>query len=576
MNSHDISKEHIIRSEDQRTCFLVYSTRESHISKVIERLSDLLSNEFNLSVIKLDEARVAGTPLLPDILKYTKECDMCIVILDGLRPNVLLELGMILANGIPCVILIERTAKINVSSLISDTGRRPRSVPKIKIDVLKHISDISNTSWNEYLLNDDINFRSLIRAEIKKLWPAIQKKQPHSHQGYSKKVISLIRQIDNSKQLSLKQHKQLIFEIHKKMKLFPKDQWGHIIFHIARSLVRKNEKQTAFREVVAGLALCPNYDQLLGQKGCILFELGQKKEGLKVLKAAFLKNPRSRYLLKVYLQTLNLDNKPKEVLRILAHLTYESLLINNLIPIKSHALFLNGQIEDSLKLLVEMYEYDSNKWAIQKAMTLLADEKHGTLPKDLIEQIDRNVQKAIKNKHVDCYRCFIRGCIDIGLMDLARALLFQWLKSGEKKDVELSNELAFELIEVGEYKMAQSILRSAIKTFPNDSYLNATWGLYKLQVEKKLEVGKCFYLKAIKLSPQDVPLKRMYLYQLGRFYHHRGNKIQAKKNYSLALQEQTDFLQSKIQDALNSLSMPKQMRHSHHSSNQRGITSLKL
>ena len=70
LNSNDFAKEHNARRENQRTCFLVYSSREGHLVKVIERLNDFLTNELNFSVFKLDEVRIPGKQLLSNILKY--------------------------------------------------------------------------------------------------------------------------------------------------------------------------------------------------------------------------------------------------------------------------------------------------------------------------------------------------------------------------------------------------------------------------------------------------------------------------------------------------------------------------
>ncbi|MFA7255385.1 MAG: hypothetical protein WC133_04740 [Candidatus Omnitrophota bacterium] len=540
-------KPHNAESKDQKTCFLIYSTRENHVPKVIERLCDVLSNELNYFPIKLDEARVGGTPLLVDILKYTRECDIGIVILDGLRPNVMLELGMALANDTPCIILKEQDANINVESLISDAGRTSKTAPKIKIDISKHVSDISNISWNEYSLQDDTAFRRLIRSEIQKLRLRIKNKKSHRHQKYSAKIILLLRRIDGSDKLSLKGRTRLMAEARREMRLLPKDESAHISFHMARLLLNQNKYQTALREVAQGLFLSPNDDQLLALKGRILSKLGQSKEGLRLLKIALSKNPRNKYLRRQYLNLLNLNGNPKAVLKFLAKATYESLLIDDLVPIKAKAFFLDGQISDSLKLLIEMYEYDLNKWAIHEAMFLLSKEEPTRLPKELIAQIGRNVQRALERKHIRCYLCFARGCNAIGLKNLALRFSLIRFKTQKRKTADDLNEFAFDFIDMGEYKMARTILYPAIKKFPNHSYLNATWGLYKLKVENDLAAGKRYYSKAIDLKPEDMPLKRMYLYQLGKFYLRSGDMKLAEKNYKSALGIQTKHMQRKIQ-----------------------------
>lgn len=546
-------RTHNVRSEKQKTCFLVYSTRESHVVKVIERLADLLSNDLDFSIIKLDEARVAGTMLLPDILKYTKECDLGIVILDGLRPNVTLELGMLLANKIPCIILLERTAKINIRSLVSDVRSKVRSVPSINIDVSKHISDISNTSWNEYSLEDDVAFRTLIRNEIRKLSPLMRQKQSHSHKKYPTGIVSLLKRIDGSTSFSVQKHKRLIAEARSESKSLPKDQCAHVSFHIARSFLSRGEQQTAFREVVNGLTLSPTYDQLLALKGKILFMLGQQNEGLRIIKSVYLKDSSNKYLRFEYLKLLNLAKKQKSVLKIISGMSYESLLMENLIPIKSEALLLNGQVAASLKLLLELYEYDSNYWALHHIMFLLYNQIHEALPKELILRIQQNVQRAIEHKHVRCYNCFALGSKAIGLTNFARKFFLLSFKEEKKKNADNLNEYAFIFMELGEYRQARIILQNAIRKYPTHSYLNATWGLYKFQIENDINTGKKFYSKAIDLKPGDLPLKRMYYFQLGKFYSKNRNKVQAKKYFVRALDIPTNNRQTDIQHALDSL-----------------------
>jgi tetratricopeptide (TPR) repeat protein len=546
-------KMHNFRNEIQKTCFLVYSTRETHLDKVIDRLTDFLSNDLNFSVIKLGEARVSGTQLLPDILKYTKECDMGIVILDGLRPNVVLELGMILANETPCIILVERNAKINIASFVNDNGQKSKSVPKIKIDVLKHISDISNICWNEYSLEDDTRFRSLIRNQVRKLQSRMHKRKSHNDHRYTKQMSSLLKRIDASDKVSAKKHFQLMLAVHKEMKALPKDQIAHAFFHIGLSFFRRKEYQTALREVVDGLAIRPKYHQLLGLKGRILCFLGQRNEGLQILKTIHSKNPNNKYFLYYYLDALILNKNPKLALKILSKMTYERLLIDNLIPIKARALFIDGQVVKSLELLIEMYEYDLNNWAIHHVMHLINNEIRETLPKKIVLLIEKCVRRALERNQIRCYKCFSSACNAIGLKELSKRLFILRAKKEKDNNPDAINELAFNFIKFGEYKFAGDILRAAIKKFPDHAYLNATWGLYNLKSENNLSAGKKFYAKAIDLRPSDMPLRRMFFYQLGKFYRSRDNKLEAKKSYQAALDVQTDHLQSEIQQELLSM-----------------------
>jgi tetratricopeptide (TPR) repeat protein len=512
-----------------------------------------LGNELNFLVIKVDEARVAGTQLLPDIIRYTKECDLGIVILDGLRPNVVLELGMILACQTPCIILVEKEAEINVGSLLKDIKKDSKSVPKIKIDVQKHISDISNVSWNVYDLQDDIDFRKQVRSEVKKLIPVISKKSFDDHKSFSKQMISLLSRMDNSKKFSSEKFTKLITEAKKMVPKLSKHDGGHIFFHIVRSRLRRSELQTALREAVQGLQIDPNFDHLWFLKGRILILLGQQEEGLKILKTISQKNPKDKEFLREHLNALINAKNSKLALKILSKFKFESLLIDNLIPIKSHALFSQGDFEESLNLLVELYEYDLNKWAVHHLFYLLSNIPTKKFSKKFINKINHVIRMAVDQKHLNCDNCIVEGSKAIGLNDFMKEYLAKRFDKIDRKDVDGVNEIIFSLIELGEYAKVESRLKDLIKKHPKHCYLNATMGMYCLIVENNIAAGQKYYLKAIKLSPDDLPLQRMYLFQLGDYYSRSRNKRLAKKYYEDALAIKTDFRTGSIKKALQKL-----------------------
>ncbi len=547
------TKNHVPRNATQKKCFIVYSTRDSHVSKVIDRLTDLLSNELSFAPIKLDEARIPGTPLLPDILQYSKECDVGIVILDGLRPNVLLELGMLLGNGTPCVVLLEKDAQINVASLITDTGRQARSAPQIKIDISKHISDISNLSWNRYSIADDTGFRITVREAVKKLIPQIKSNRGDDHENFSSKVRQILRKIDSSSDMAPEKHANLINKAHQEMLSFSKDQASHICFHIVRSLTQRKELQSALKEAIVGIKLDPNYAQLYEMKGEILCMLGQHKDGIKELKSAHIKYPQNKSLLRTYLDALNADGNPKEVLKRLSRLPYESLLIDDLIPIKARALLLDNQFQAGLKLLLDMYEYDSNEWAIHSVMSLLKEHSHEILSKGLIGKIQKNVVRAIMKNHISCRTCIIGGCKTAGLTQVSNAFVHKNFNNKKPRTANALNEFAFDFISVGDYKMASDILNKSLKRWPSHSYLNATCGMYHLIAKKNIKLGKKHYLKSIEIRPSDMPLRQMYFYQLGNFFKQAGNRLEATNCYQQALAVQTDAMRDEVQTEFNAL-----------------------
>lgn len=86
------------------------------------------------------------------ILELLRGCILGIVILDGLRPNVILEYGILSGLDKPVIALKDKEAYINVESLYK-TNESKEKVKKIgnpKLDIDKDLSDVKDLHWTSY------------------------------------------------------------------------------------------------------------------------------------------------------------------------------------------------------------------------------------------------------------------------------------------------------------------------------------------------------------------------------------------------------------------------------------------
>jgi len=91
------------RREDQRPyCFVSYSTREAHVKLLIDCLRMVFTPHFELKLTP--PALESGASQLGQIVKLIEGCTFAVVVLDGLRPNVVFEYGILHALNKPVLL----------------------------------------------------------------------------------------------------------------------------------------------------------------------------------------------------------------------------------------------------------------------------------------------------------------------------------------------------------------------------------------------------------------------------------------------------------------------------------------
>ena len=102
------------------TCFVSYSTRESHVSLLIECIEIVLTPHFKVE--RTPSALQSGASQREQITKLIQDCAFGVVILDGLRPNVVFEYGILHGLKKPVIFFKEAEAQ---STYEDSLGMRP-------------------------------------------------------------------------------------------------------------------------------------------------------------------------------------------------------------------------------------------------------------------------------------------------------------------------------------------------------------------------------------------------------------------------------------------------------------------
>jgi len=146
-------------------CFVSYSSRESHVNVLFPCLWIALAPHFGLRLTP--SALESGAGQRPQIVNLIERCSFAVVVLDGLRPNVTYEYGLLEAYKRPVILLKEKNATVDVRSLVGETaGNLAVTSPALNID--SHFSDIKDVNYAEWSWLDPANTVKTVLQEYKK------------------------------------------------------------------------------------------------------------------------------------------------------------------------------------------------------------------------------------------------------------------------------------------------------------------------------------------------------------------------------------------------------------------------
>lgn len=150
-----------------RFCFVVFSSKEAHREIVIDCIENVIKEKQLFDVVRLDDALKSGDSQYGELSALLNSCSFAIVVLDGFRPNVLFEYGILKGLKKPCIVLLEENAVIDIKNLMLDESIKKIENPKINMD--KHFSDIKDRFYVRYNKNDPKGLRNAVNNEYLKL-----------------------------------------------------------------------------------------------------------------------------------------------------------------------------------------------------------------------------------------------------------------------------------------------------------------------------------------------------------------------------------------------------------------------
>jgi len=130
-------------------CFVSYSTREPHVSLVIDCLRVVLGKQFRVE--PTPSALESGASQRDQITELIDGCAFGVVILDGLRPNVVFEYGILHGKDKPVILLREDKATVDIPGFYGDAAGL--QINPVGIDLDKCFSDVKDVNyarWNRF------------------------------------------------------------------------------------------------------------------------------------------------------------------------------------------------------------------------------------------------------------------------------------------------------------------------------------------------------------------------------------------------------------------------------------------
>ena len=164
--------------QSPRSCFVVFSSREEHVEIVIDCLESIFQKSDQFQIVRLDQHLKSGDSQYAELTELLASCCFAVIVLDGFRPNVLFEYGILKGLRKPCIVLLEDEASVDIPGFFTtSTENLP---PKPQIDMDRHFSDVKDRYYLRYNKNNPKQIRLLLQTEYRKLSSQIEGEFLHS------------------------------------------------------------------------------------------------------------------------------------------------------------------------------------------------------------------------------------------------------------------------------------------------------------------------------------------------------------------------------------------------------------
>ncbi len=160
----------------EKNCIIVYSNKKHvpYIENILWHLHNILE-EKGYNPILLGELINSGENYTDTIKEIIRKSVLGVVILDGFRPNVILEFGMILILEKPIIVILTNKAQISIKGFYKsafDSGLTKRKFIDLKepiIDINEHLSDWAGNHYLFLDYNDPESLREEFDKQLDKM-----------------------------------------------------------------------------------------------------------------------------------------------------------------------------------------------------------------------------------------------------------------------------------------------------------------------------------------------------------------------------------------------------------------------
>lgn len=166
-------------------CLIVYSDK-SHVDYIFSSLINYIIpilKEKNFEPILLADKIKSGDDYFLKVSELTNDCVLGIILLDGFRPNVLFEFGMLKGKNKPVIIFQTSDSSINVHTLYKNfsesnlTQSQFKKLSQPKLDLRKHLSDFAGKHVTfvekNAMMTDKMHISNKLKEELDKNQPNI-------------------------------------------------------------------------------------------------------------------------------------------------------------------------------------------------------------------------------------------------------------------------------------------------------------------------------------------------------------------------------------------------------------------
>jgi hypothetical protein len=147
-------------------CFVSYSSREPHARTFVDCLQIVFGSKVKVECTP--STFESGASQRDQITSLIKGCQFGVVLLDGLRPNVVFEYGVMHGYGRPVLLFKEKEAEVDILGFFGTPVQIGVASPPVNCDTqFSNVKDVNYALWERFNL----------QQTVKLIWDEYRKKK---------------------------------------------------------------------------------------------------------------------------------------------------------------------------------------------------------------------------------------------------------------------------------------------------------------------------------------------------------------------------------------------------------------